>query len=367
MFKRIYEIPGSSRNLAMEGLRGYAVFLVFCVHFCGTFAISYRSLNFDVLSFSQLLKAGINTEDWILFYLFKSHYGVDLFFLLSGFLIYKILILKKDNFSYRNYLYKRILRVFPLFILCLVFATFIYTKILRWQVFEVGRFVKNLLLLNGIPQLGVEPYLPPTWSLFYEISFYIIAPSILIFNKLITSHFLKLLIFSFTIISITYAIEGDYVQFIMFLAGGFLAISEDKLYNIAKLIPDTFSLVIYLLSTIYFAYSLLNYKIFIPIYALTSSLLFINTCYGKGYLNKIFSFSPFRYLGNISYSFYLLHLPCLALVFANIHAVFQVLGINPNPSTTAFFIFSLGLALSIISSTLTFIMIEKRYFTHKNQ
>ncbi|MEI9808490.1 MAG: acyltransferase [Bacteroidota bacterium] len=72
---------------ALDGLRGIAIILVLCCH------------NFNFLPHFEL--------GWI---------GVDLFFVLSGFLITDILLRTKETKNFlQNFYIRRILRIFPLY------------------------------------------------------------------------------------------------------------------------------------------------------------------------------------------------------------------------------------------------------------
>ena len=79
----------------MEGLRGIAVFLVFLVHYSSSIEpyIIVGSFEEDVLHIIHRL----------------GNVGVDLFFVLSGFLIYGTLIKKDETlfFQYMNYMCTR--------------------------------------------------------------------------------------------------------------------------------------------------------------------------------------------------------------------------------------------------------------------
>src|SRR5215210_1654852 len=102
----IYELgdPRSTqRNLPMEGLRGLAVTLVFFVHYHALFKVwaDPGSLTFAVSDF--LGTVGLA--------------GVDLFFVLSGYLIYG-LIFKKPT-RYASFIKRRIQRIYPTFLFVL--------------------------------------------------------------------------------------------------------------------------------------------------------------------------------------------------------------------------------------------------------
>ena len=69
---------------AVDGLRGWAVALVFAVHFTGLFAIYHRNTNLPNVSDFFALGAADRAPATRLFY---AHYGVYIFFAISGFVI----------------------------------------------------------------------------------------------------------------------------------------------------------------------------------------------------------------------------------------------------------------------------------------
>lgn len=119
--------------------------------------------------------------------------GVDIFFVISGFLITKILIsdIEKDNFSFLLFYIKRIRRIFPaLFVVlfcCLIFAALMFTdqdfkwfaKTLKYASLQIS----NLLFQRQVgyfdPAFEGMPLLH-TWSLGVEEQFYLAWPIMLL-------------------------------------------------------------------------------------------------------------------------------------------------------------------------------------------
>src|SRR5215468_8994213 len=94
---------------AVDGLRGWAVALVFAVHFSGAFELVHRGTNFDqVTDFFSLGPA-----DRLLYWLFYSHYGVYLFFAISGFVITRAFAGSRHFSQYLTFLGHRLLRIYP--------------------------------------------------------------------------------------------------------------------------------------------------------------------------------------------------------------------------------------------------------------
>jgi peptidoglycan/LPS O-acetylase OafA/YrhL len=115
--------------------------------------------------------------------------GVDIFFVLSGYFISRIIFLglDKDDFSFVGFYKHRILRIFPSLILVvacnIVFAYFWYLPI-EWE--NLGKhltagalFISNFLLLSEVGYFdsaaGFKPLLH-LWSLSIEEQFYIFFP-----------------------------------------------------------------------------------------------------------------------------------------------------------------------------------------------
>jgi peptidoglycan/LPS O-acetylase OafA/YrhL len=104
--------------------------------------------------------------------------GVDLFFVISGFLIAGILIDSRgDAQFFRNFYARRVLRIFPLFYL-LVGGMLIAFPLLGHRQFlhDAGSPLWYLLQLGNVPEglLGHNPpyWLGPVWSLAIEEQFY---------------------------------------------------------------------------------------------------------------------------------------------------------------------------------------------------
>ena len=123
-------------------------------------------------------------------FLFKNGWmGVDLFFVLSGFLITGILLdTKRSKGYFKNFYVRRCLRIWPLYFSLLLFmfailpalrpseAHTIFEKSSPWWAFPL--FLQNFLIpisTNAAGPLGV------TWSLAIEEQFYVIWPVVVRF------------------------------------------------------------------------------------------------------------------------------------------------------------------------------------------
>src|SRR5215470_14002997 len=149
----------------LDVLRGIAVLMVMIIHSNG---------NVPFLHIQSFMHYGF--------------VGVDLFFVLSGFLITGILLRTKEESGYFvNFYARRVLRIWPLY-LCLLAFGFILVPFVQpqlrpsvaeqchpWQAYLF--FVQNVV----VPKSGTFGPLEITWSLCVEEQFYLVWPLIVFF------------------------------------------------------------------------------------------------------------------------------------------------------------------------------------------
>ena len=112
--------------------------------------------------------------------------GVDLFFVISGFLIAGILFDSRGQPGYfKNFYARRALRIFPLYYLFIA-AVLIVFPLVEGGPFAKTEFIRSagsplyyLLYLGNVPEMiGYDPpfFLAPVWSLAIEEQFYLLFP-----------------------------------------------------------------------------------------------------------------------------------------------------------------------------------------------
>src|SRR5579862_537658 len=121
-----------------------------------------------------------------------GYVGVDIFFVISGYLITSILLgeVQTGSFSIAGFYRRRVLRLFPALAVLLVVCTAVFPLILLpSEVVSYGRsvaatalFSSNFLFLNETDYFGLAALQKPllhTWSLAVEEQYYIIWPIVL--------------------------------------------------------------------------------------------------------------------------------------------------------------------------------------------
>jgi peptidoglycan/LPS O-acetylase OafA/YrhL len=114
--------------------------------------------------------------------------GVNLFFVLSGFLITSILLESRDKPRYfRNFYARRALRIWPVYLLALAVC---YLKadwfvgMPVWQAIRAAPWWAYLLFVQNLFHLDLPPGLGPTWSLAIEEQYYFVwAPIVRFLRK----------------------------------------------------------------------------------------------------------------------------------------------------------------------------------------
>ncbi|MBB5714314.1 acyltransferase family protein [Sphingomonas aerophila] len=157
-------IAASRFNAAAHGLRGIAAFLVLCAHILGGTA---RHIYASDTAYVAAVKPA-----WYL-----GTFGVQLFFIISGFVILPSAIrYKPEEFALR-----RALRIYPLFfVLSLLFILLNAHTNAYPDINSATAIISGLLFLNLFT--GTEQLTPNAWSLSFEVMFYALTCAIVHFG-----------------------------------------------------------------------------------------------------------------------------------------------------------------------------------------
>lgn len=353
MLARLYAVPSRGNRLgALEGLRAYAALVVFFVHYSWDCVYHDSGIDLNQVSFVLLLEQQPTIAPW--FWAFSSHYGVDLFFLISGYLIANMV--RKTGFRFDVFFWQRIQRIYPV----LIMSTFVYvwfSEYIGIADYSTGTIIANLFLLNGVPGLHFQAINIPTWSLFFEFAFYASFPLIW---KLSRGRLFVVWLMSGLVLLPLYSMSDSYIRFLMFLAGVSLQVLPGRVLKKCRAqVSEPVVIVAYLLSTTLFVFSK-NPSLFIPVYLITASLLVDSALHRDGFLQWLFSRPWMRYLGNVSFSFYLYQIPALMMARTLLTRLEMT-----NSSYFALLFFVVAIITLLAMATLSFNLVEKRYFRRK--
>jgi peptidoglycan/LPS O-acetylase OafA/YrhL len=273
--------------------------------------------------------------------IFKGGFiGVDIFFVISGFLMIKIL--KEKNYSVFNFYKRRFKRIFPVLLFVCILTVFIGSKVLFLNEFDslirdnisALTFTSNILFWLKLKSYFADTSIIPllhTWSLSLEIQFYFIIPFIIfILNKLkLKFQLFFLLLFVLTSLILCSLFIGRDQSFYLlpfrineFFLGTILYLLPKK--NFYKKINGDFVFIIYNFLIIYllFNYENINFPGIdgFLICLFTTFFLYFNH---YKLVTHIINFNVFQFIGKISYSLFLIHLP--VLVFYKLYLVHEVM------------------------------------------
>ncbi|EDP57569.1 acyltransferase family protein [Vibrio sp. AND4] len=301
--------------------------------------------------------------------------GVDVFFVISGYLITTLIIsdLDKNQFSLAAFYERRVRRILPL--LLLVVAT---CYLLSWWLFlpnahkEVGEFsvssilsASNLLLyLKGHNYFGLEEQANPlfhTWSLGVEEQYYLVIPLLLMLlarSKFMSYAVFFLAAFVLSLITIWYAgSDSDFAFYMIFsrawelMAGSLVALIMRK----ATIKPSNFLVMIGLILILASAILLDKSRdgagliLLVPVVGTALIILFSSQ---DSSLGKALGYKPIVFIGLLSYSLYLWHIPLLVFYRYLLASVQE-------------FNFAFYLATLITLSYLTWRFVEKPFRSRK--
>ncbi|MCH4880314.1 acyltransferase [Pseudomonas sp. TMW22090] len=295
-----------SRITPIDGLRGFAVLVVFVYHTLGI------PLSGDI--------------------------GVDIFFTMSGFLISSQIfneIKRTNTINIVKFYLNRIVRLIPAFLAVCVLYLAIYYCFGKYsypanETADMTSMLSMIFMANIYlaQDLHPIPFLQHTWTLAVEWQFYIAWPIILLTLAkcgIKTKSLLAVLICAAIITIWILRMAGDrFLQFDGILLGSLIPLIKDYKF-IVGLFKNRFSgllifcpaILVMVAFVFHYAqpYTTLPPKTVVSVMTMIA-ILYFTINYDSIY-NNIFDNSLMRYFGKISYGLYLYHYPIAALMYSN--------------------------------------------------
>ena len=298
-----------------------------------------------------------------------GYVGVDIFFVISGYLITRILVndIQKGTFSIARFYERRIRRIFPALLFVLLVSSLV-----AYYVFFPGElrrfkdsvqatllFYSNYFFMFDVGYFADSAESKPllhTWSLAVEEQFYVVFPIILYLLYRYLKKYLFSAITGILLLSFAYSVllvqsnanDAFYstpARAWELLIGSFLVLLEEKkklvLSSRSSNVLSFTGLVMILVSVLTFTEhtSFPGPSALLPV--IGSALIIFSANSNANWTNRLLSLQPIRFIGLISYSLYLWHWP--VLVFYKTYQIQTVEEIN------LWIVFSVMLLLSLLS------------------
>lgn len=292
-------------------------------------------LRSDIQGLRAIAVIGVMLYHFNKFWLPGGFIGVDIFFVISGFLITQIILRQKEygEFSIVRFYGSRLSRILPAYMVLLFVVSIIASIVLVPKDFDVFRnsafaafyFNSNKFFASQYDYFAPAAYEMPllhTWSLAVEMKFYLLLPVAFIIMP-VRSYLPAVLLICVALISwseyLVISGERQSVYFSLFsrvpefLVGSIAAFQLSKA-SLSRPVSNIFACLGLVLISLSFSF-ISESQGFPGVLALpacigTAFLLMAQ----KSCLKRVLSWSPLVWVGGISYSLYLWHWPILASI-----------------------------------------------------
>lgn len=265
---------GIIRIRELDGLRGIAAICVVLYHYTSRF-----SVKFD----TTIITSNFN---------FKYGYlGVELFFIISGFVIF--MSIEHIN-SPLEFIYKRFVRLYPTFWICMIF-TYFFTVFFGHEMLKVSlkEFVLNFTMLPDL--FSAKAVDGVYWTLKVEMTFYLLILLLLVTRIEKKNMYLG---FGFLFLGIVSVV---FFRFTLYYYYGLLFLIGINFYQIWKFKAKWWNHLQILLCLVL---TILSNKEILIIISVVLLIVFYLMVYGK---IKFLAHPILLFLGKISYALYLIH------------------------------------------------------------
>lgn len=314
-------------------------------------------------------------------FILNLSFGVDVFFLISGFLITYLLLKEKEIYgkiNIKKFYIRRILRIWPLYYFAIAFTPFL----IQWlaPVYKQPDYLPNLLYFNNFHAITTQDWQYPFahfWSLCVEEHFYVVWPLVIAF---IPIKRLPVVFVSLIFGSIIYRVS---VYF-----------GDPNPYNLSIYLNTLSRVDVLVIGALlaYFHYKKpfnfeVHFAVRILVYLLLLACLFVDRIYAsetmflvifKKYIyvmaaafwmgnymfnkNAFFNFKTknvVHYFGKISYGIYVYHNMIIPVIFMKIMFNNQIYNM--------YFYFFMMIGLTLLLSWLSYELYEKWFLKLKNR
>ncbi len=301
--------------------------------------------------------------------------GVDIFFVISGYLITSIILkelVTTGKFSFKYFYERRIRRLLPALLLVTIVSiplawVFLMPKnfldFIQSVLYALG-FTSNFYFLSGLEyntDVGLSKPFLHTWSLSIEEQYYILFPIFLLTIFKYFRNYLGIIFFFIFLVSLGIADWGskNYPKFNFYIlptrgweliAGSFLSylelkIGREKKYFLSNSILSGTGFLLIIHSIIFFNDEMFHPSFYTisPVIGVCLIIWFSNK---RDFLTKLLSSKTLVSLGLISYSLYLWHYPIFTFLEAKFFYFYNDLKI-------------IAILLSITISIISYIYVEK--------
>jgi peptidoglycan/LPS O-acetylase OafA/YrhL len=324
-----FEVPNTDgllnlsnrREISLDSLRGLAALAVVFYHCKQLYSGEAYGRKIGLIDFSPLRL------------IFAGHGAVMVFFALSGFVLSESFRRAKP-FKYLPYVVKRFARIYPPFVFAIGISSLLFFLCEAFPVPNVtDEFGSNIDWSKGLSILVLLRHLlmtgnpndqwldPPMWSLVYELRISFIFPLLALATlrawKLsvflsLSASLLSLALLRSHVNEIVHQVAATLQYLFLFVGGAALSMHSTELKRWVKTLKKPARLTFWVLSLIIITFPA---KTIAGLLCGIAALAIVALAFADPSAKEILSHKMSAWLGRISYSLYLIHVPVLYAMF----------------------------------------------------
>lgn len=327
------------------------------IHFANLNTLRFIAAFVVIIAHTEQIKfaKGLSNIYDIPFIEIMGSLSVDLFFVLSGFLITSLLFIEKETptgISIKKFIIRRLLRIWPLYFIIMLLGFFIMPL---FPALKIGApfvdvnvsFISNIVLyalfLPHIQSIVIGPilYAVQAWSIGIEEQFYIVWPFVVkrfTQKQMVNCIVIFILVYLLFCMALSFAAHNKMMidkfsennlintliifrqrlKFDCLLIGALFAIINTKIKDDSFILNKYFQGFVYLLEFVLLVSGSDFHGFFWEIHAVLYAFIILNLVRTKTSLINI-DYPIFDYLGKISYGIYMYHVLIINLVLTALY------------------------------------------------